>query len=185
MEKKYLAVIKSVSVFAIVILTVALVYFFTREKYDKFLDQDKCGKSQTRVRRVVGGQQATFGKHPWLVQFKPKTKDQNCAGSIISKDWVLTAAHCLYKDLPNSYEKYKKHELEVIVGQYDYEKQSDDQQSKQIKKIIIYGNYDHDDIALLQLEKSLDFSNYVRPICLKQCKREFRAVLPHFPWHFP
>lgn len=47
--------------------------------------------------RIVGGFNAQPHSAPWIVslQWGLFTPSQHCGGSIISADWVLTAAHCL------------------------------------------------------------------------------------------
>lgn len=43
---------------------------------------------------IVGGVETTIEKHPWQVSLQ-KNSFHICGGSIISKDWVITAAHCV------------------------------------------------------------------------------------------
>lgn len=47
--------------------------------------------------RIVGGFNAAPNSAPWIVsiQWGLVTPRQHCGGSIISNDWVITAAHCL------------------------------------------------------------------------------------------
>lgn len=42
------------------------------------------------ITRIVGGQTAKNGEWDWIVQF-PQI---GCGGSVIAKNWVMTAAHC-------------------------------------------------------------------------------------------
>ena len=47
--------------------------------------------------RIVGGEEAADGEFPWQVSLRQVAgvgATHFCGGSVIDKDWVLTAAHC-------------------------------------------------------------------------------------------
>lgn len=52
-----------------------------------------CGKAAGSKSRIIGGQDAQLGDWPWQVYFT--VDDSSCGGSLISNEWVLTAAHCV------------------------------------------------------------------------------------------
>jgi tryptase len=59
----------------------------------------KQGHSDDRG-RIVGGVAADPNEWPWQVRlFNPEDDDEGyCGGSLIARQWVLTAAHCTYQD---------------------------------------------------------------------------------------
>jgi secreted trypsin-like serine protease len=52
---------------------------------------------ETDTEMIVGGAPAEPGKYPWQVRLYESMDDEIgfCGGSIIDKQWILTAAHCL------------------------------------------------------------------------------------------
>lgn len=58
-----------------------------------------CGRRKLPVDRIVGGQDTSLGKWPWQVSLRYDGAHL-CGGSLLSGDWVLTAAHCFPDPLP-------------------------------------------------------------------------------------
>jgi hypothetical protein len=52
-----------------------------------------CGRRKLPVDRIVGGQDTSLGRWPWQVSLRYDGAHL-CGGSLLSGDWVLTAAHC-------------------------------------------------------------------------------------------
>lgn len=108
------------------------------------------------VLKIVGGTNAAIKDFPWQVYFS--SGDYMCGGTIISKRWILTAAHCTQDefDLPIS-----SSVMSVKVGSayntgptgkwYD------------VKSYTIHKDYGTNgllyDIAALELYEDIDFSN--------------------------
>ncbi|XP_067616884.1 uncharacterized protein [Eurosta solidaginis] len=111
---------------------------------------------------------ASPGEYPHMTALGFKRKDGSidykCGGSLISENFVITAAHCTNFT----------GEVPTIARIGDINLMKDEKyvepQMYRIRKIYIQPEYDgithYNDIALLQLNTSVDFSEFVRPIKL-------------------
>ncbi|CAK6447148.1 unnamed protein product [Pipistrellus nathusii] len=105
---------------------------------------------------------------PWHVTIKPKSRE-TCRGSLVSDQWVLTAAHCFrHADQDRSLWR-------VTVGDPSSHLGKD----LRIEQVVIPDGFDvgakrlqgirefyGDDIALLKLAEPVKMSTHARPICL-------------------
>ncbi|KAK2838752.1 hypothetical protein Q7C36_013566 [Tachysurus vachellii] len=115
--------------------------------------------------RIIGGDSALPGEIPWQVALVLRSTQQVfCGGSILSAQWVITAAHCI--------EDSKQKEFFIRVGEHDVSKKEDTEQDITVEKAIMHPRYDpstslyNHDIALVRLGRSIIFNNHVRSICL-------------------
>ncbi|XP_056416886.1 transmembrane protease serine 2 [Hyla sarda] len=121
-----------------------------------------CGVStkQATSSRIVGGTSAKSGDWPWQVSLQVR-QSHVCGGSIITPDWILTAAHCVEGNYvyPSLWTAY--------AGSI----QRSGGQALLVERIISHPNYnsetkDHD-IALMKLKTSLSFTgSNIKPVCL-------------------
>jgi len=145
--------------------------------------QLKCGirKPKSKRTRITNGIQAVKSEFPWQIGIRDMKIGRNfCGGTILNKDWILTAAHCVIED---GQLLQAAQDLGIAVGWHNRfgtgDKISDEDRALgtdfiQVKSIITHEDYDSDlifnDIALLELSRPIDFSNgedsNVRPICL-------------------
>ncbi|XP_003462483.1 ovochymase-2 [Cavia porcellus] len=122
--------------------------------------------------RIVGGDQAEKGSYPWQVSLK-KRKKHICGGTIISPQWVITAAHCVAKRSITSI-------LNVTAGEHDLSQTEPGEQILNIKTIIIHPQFSikkpmEYDIALLKMAGTFQFGQFVGPICLPEPRERFEA----------
>ena len=64
---------------------------------NSLLNSEFCG--MTSVERVVGGQATKPGEWPWMVGLERKSKPGSiiCGASLLTDEWILSAAHCFTK----------------------------------------------------------------------------------------
>lgn len=100
--------------------------------------------------RIVGGTQSGPSDWPWMVLLSSSTSTANffCGASLVSEQWVLTAAHCVDgRNIAG---------IHAFVGLHDKSAPTDP--SIAITKIIIHPDYDSNtsdnDLALLKLESA-------------------------------
>jgi hypothetical protein len=155
------------------------------DAYNRFYNQTKCGiaqikpnfnpnglKKHTRLRRIIGGEDAVANSWPWLasVRMKLNKSEHTCGGTLISDELVLTAAHCvglfikasmLYNvSIENIFSM-----IEVYVGINDHSNENID---KRFVYDVKYFDYHHDyknfdnslvnDIAIIRLNRKVDLS---------------------------
>ncbi|KAM9348167.1 transmembrane protease serine 2 isoform 1-T2 [Symphorus nematophorus] len=124
------------------------------------LECTECGKSSAAPSsRIVGGTTAVNGAWPWQVSLQ--ISDQHvCGGSIISPNWILSAAHCF--QLYSSPGLWRVHSGDVSLSRMRF--------GTSVDKIINHEKYNPDthnnDIALLKLSRPLTFSSTVGAVCL-------------------
>ncbi|XP_075232907.1 uncharacterized protein LOC142331113 isoform X2 [Lycorma delicatula] len=111
--------------------------------------------------RIIGGHPTQRGRWPWQVALLNRFKEAFCGGTLISNQWIVTAAHCVRKRL---YARLGEHDL--------YYKEGTELEFKVVKSVK-HPDYDADtvdnDIALLKLPMSVKLNQYqLIPACLPQ-----------------
>uniref|UniRef100_A0A8C2AUX9 Zgc:123295 n=1 Tax=Cyprinus carpio TaxID=7962 RepID=A0A8C2AUX9_CYPCA len=126
-----------------------------------------CGQAPLN-NKIVGGEAATAGAWPWQVSLHI-TCDGGlcyCGGSLINKDWVLSAAHSSSRT------------IQIYLGRQS-QSESNPNEVLRTASATIHPNYNsltHDnDIALLHLSSSVTFTDYIKPVCLAAAGSKFAA----------
>ncbi|KAM6412705.1 acrosin-like [Pluvialis apricaria] len=116
--------------------------------------------------RVVGGTDAQPGAWPWIVSIQDPWKAGTghiCGGSLISPQWVLTAAHCFIKARHITMWR-------VVIGATQLTQLGPEVQVRNIKRLVVHEHYsnvsERNDIALLELDQPVHCSSYIQLACV-------------------
>ncbi|XP_063708617.1 serine protease gd-like [Culicoides brevitarsis] len=141
-----------------------------------------CGKPVLTTPLIFGGDEASRGQFPWLAALYRKRKkgstEFKCGATLVSRNAVITAAHCL---------KFDSHvmpvnEIVVILGKHNLDDFSETgSQTVYAKDIILHPDFMSKDtsfdadIAIILLKRHVQYSQYIRPLCI------FSEVTKHHP----
>ncbi|XP_073713591.1 trypsin I-P1-like [Misgurnus anguillicaudatus] len=125
---------------------------------------DVCGQAPFN-NKIVGGENATTGSWPWQASIRFISSGSHfCGGSLINKDWVLSAAHCF----PSV--SYGASYISVSLGCQTLSGSNPNGTTKTVSQVITHSGYNSNteinDIALVKLSSSVTFTDYIRPVCL-------------------
>ncbi|CAG2209011.1 TMPRSS2 [Mytilus edulis] len=132
----------------------------------------QCGIPDVTSHRIVGGTVATVHAYPWQVSLRYGSHHM-CGGTIIDSQWILTAAHC-FEDTTHSY-------WTVATGIHDrghiYRSQVHN-----VRNVIVHTGYssrsNHNDIALIKLDKPLDLTDSTtKAACLPNKHEDFDGLV--------
>ncbi|ESO87199.1 hypothetical protein LOTGIDRAFT_106924, partial [Lottia gigantea] len=115
--------------------------------------------------RIVGGTTAIRGSWPWMVSMKLAGQHW-CGGVLISKQWIVSSAHCIlgrFNPGFNITEPESEQRFNISGAPIFYD-------NINIKQIYSGKPFDND-LVLLKLDKPVEITKYVKPICLPK-KRE-------------
>jgi len=164
-----------------------MVIFLAFGTFSEWDNSPNCGlRGSGRRNLVTNGQIAEKYSFPWqvglnqVIKFSETEYAHYCGGAVLNKDWILTAAHCVARNI-----KYEgddeptivlndPEDSVIIAGDYDYtDTDTDVRQVIGLEAIIMPDDFDDNlksDIALIKLNSSLELSSQapwkVNSICL-------------------
>lgn len=147
-------------------------------------DPSECGVSVTKPRaRNVRGNRATSGVWPWQISLHWNGGAKICSGALISKEWVITAAHCFYSKTWRAVVRPASKYTIKAGGHHLGDRRISPEQVIEAAKIHIHDNYKRqsheNDIALIKLNRKVKFGKYVSPVCLPAEHNDLAAPGKH------
>ncbi|CAH2248588.1 chymotrypsin-like elastase family member 2A [Pararge aegeria] len=129
-----------------------------------------CGRQKVgHTELIVSGASTKPGDWPWhaaLYTNRGTTSKYICGGTLITKNFVLTAAHCA----SSSGTSFSPEVLSVVLGKYNLKGGDRESEERKVHRIIIHEQYEYrklsNDIALLKLRNEVPFTDYIQPACL-------------------
>ncbi|XP_068612163.1 hepatocyte growth factor activator [Brachionichthys hirsutus] len=117
--------------------------------------------------RILGGNSALPGTHPWMAALYIGQSDF-CAGTLVSSCWVISAAHCFFRNPLKS-------QIRVVLGQQKFNETDSNSRTFGVEAYIFPKHFSvfnptlHD-IVLIKLKRQngrcASRTQFIRPICL-------------------
>ncbi|XP_073670248.1 trypsin-like [Paramisgurnus dabryanus] len=136
-----------------------------------FCQLDVCGQTSLNT-KIIGGENANAGSWPWQVMIKFTSSEviYTCGGSLINKDWVLAGAQSF-----NGFNNIS--DIVIYLGSQNLKGPNLHEINRTVIQLIKHPDFDpksfDNDIALLQLSSSVNFTDYIKPVCLAAAGSEF------------
>nr|XP_012599252.1 serine protease 41-like isoform X2 [Microcebus murinus] len=136
----------------------------TPESQEADLLSEPCGHRDIIHPLVVGGVETVRGRWPWQALLRVR-EGHFCGGSLLSRRWVLSAAHCFQRfhdasnwlvQLGELTLKPSIWNLRAYINRY------------RVQDIIVNPSFYEglSDIALLRLATPVTYTKYIQPICV-------------------
>lgn len=135
---------------------------------------------------LTGGETVTRGALPWLVAVYLNKKQGPlfcCSGSLISAKTVVTAASCFR----TAERIYTAPDVLLILGRHNILNWMETgMKASQVEKLVIHSDYmskDNSldaDIAIAILQERVEFTEYIRPICLWEGSDSLSNIVGQF-----
>ncbi|KAH0566769.1 hypothetical protein KQX54_003968 [Cotesia glomerata] len=122
----------------------------------------RCGwKNPTRI---AHGNDTGVNEYPMMAEITTSVPRVQCGATIINDKQVITAAHCIHNNVPG--------DIGVLVGEHDLSIRDETKATKlfRARSFIIHELYNEKsldyDIALINIDGTITFSQLVGPVCL-------------------
>nr|XP_026492028.1 chymotrypsin-like elastase family member 2A [Vanessa tameamea] len=132
--------------------------------------QRNCGHRKIdHTELIVEGTSTKPGDWPWhaaIFRLRNKVLQYICGGTLISKNYLLSAAHCVtIRGVP-----VRSGDLNVVLGKYNLIGGDAGTQERAVHKVIVHEKFNYmnlnNDISLLKFKSEAIFTDYVQPACL-------------------
>lgn len=136
--------------------------------------QEQCGKVIRNANPnplVVNGKPTLEGQWPWQIAlYQTKSVDNKyiCGGTLVSRRFAITAAHCVTRNRSNRV--VNKNTLTVYLGKHNLRTSVEGVQIRLVSEIFVHDMYNASsfsrDVGILQLREAVQYTDWVRPACL-------------------
>ncbi|CAG0890019.1 unnamed protein product [Cyprideis torosa] len=139
-----------------------------------------CGQPvMTLQRRIIGGEEVNFGELPWQAHIR--ISGFQCGGALLNRRYIVTAAHCVHKA--------RLHQIRVFLGEHDTKDTGEyyepfPTQSFNVELIKLHPHFrfmsvqpDRFDVAVLRLDRPVEYKANILPICLPEPNTVFEGRL--------
>ncbi|KAK2488908.1 LOW QUALITY PROTEIN: hypothetical protein MC885_007854 [Smutsia gigantea] len=131
-----------------------------------------CSGSSSALLRITGGADTQEGAWPWQVSLH-FVGSAYCGASVISREWLLSAAHCFHGNRLSDPTPWTAHLGMYVQGNAKF--------TSPVKRIVVHEYYNSQtfdyDIALLQLSISWPdtLKQLIQPICIPPAGQKVRS----------
>ncbi|XP_035787043.1 chymotrypsinogen B-like [Anopheles albimanus] len=145
----------------------------------------RCGQVQVLKQGLIfGGAASSPGMWPWHVAIfhraSLRSTSYKCGGTIINKDTVLTAHHCVVENQ----RPIAANRLIVRAGVFDLDVRGPTLQEARVFDIIspegASALYFTDDIAILRMQTQFTYDDYVQPVCMRSMDQDINQLVGTF-----
>ncbi|XP_044266759.1 brachyurin-like [Tribolium madens] len=122
-------------------------------------------KKSTGV-RIIGGNTANAGQFPFMAAINVQTGTSTffCGGALISNEWILTSAHCVYNAIT----------LTIRLGSIKLTGSDPNRVTLATSHVVPHPDFDpttsKNDIGLIKLRLPVELTDYIQPIALPSGK---------------